>query len=915
MSNEIYSDRELRELVNLLRHHVEIRNRSFMRNVYRDCFIGSDAVDFLLSQGFAKDRKEGVSIGKLMLKKSLIRHVSGTSSRFQDAYLYYRFQEDDLETSCLSPSSAGHGNHGIKLGHGGCKFSFCSHTANNSYVMDIALAEEIERAVAGASIEARAVAFSKLRSRVKEQASPDAPGWNLAQSSEINKVKISIYQRKRPRGDFKNVKMTGTAPESAKNFIRGIMSFDKRKRWENMFEDGVIVEEIDIGEDAPAIFQDDERSTPKRILSRNNSFRGTNVTPSSSPSPILTLSNMERLSRSSGQDAGASPELDAVQTFLNTVDLAGVPANTPIGCLNDPERQHTLAHLREQMLLFNPKDCMVCKTVFESAAHMRFCPCCAKVTCGMCVSKRIFEVISRKVVNVCIQCYRNSSRIRHPPQALQDTSNINESIIGKWWRPEDLGIVDYSESVYTSDLSDSDSVDISGRSKPIVSGINLEDLSLDEATDTANTKKIASSSEESRNLLKTDSNYSVTDADEADIQIGNAQSDGIGLGVNEKEFMTEYYGERYLSPQSPQVNVNDRKTIEVPISSPSANRQNNNDDKTARCKSCGALILRNIEVIEEHMIECPGLSGIAANTNTGSVTPSGARASPLVFDGTTLSSSNTIRDLPRRPELEKYGTRIIYRTARAKSKVYAPRDVCALQDSFVDDDGTCYVYEISVKHCDVRGMPGYVTADIMLLMHVAKPVKNNRNLCNITIISQVDTRVQGPQWLLSFITEDSAIGNDIGTLRREDLVRELKSSGDLRNILDSSDYNDGLDVSLDDFDLLAVLGRGGFGKVMQVRHRVSGNIYAVKILKKSELRRRKQVERTHTERKILAAVKHPFIVGLHYAFQNTTKLYMVMDFVQVNLIFFYLILVLLTISRVETSLLLCESFVNYLKLG
>jgi len=76
--------------------------------------------------------------------------------------------------------------------------------------MDIALAEEIERAVAGASIESRARAIGKLRARVKEQAADDATDWSLVQSTEVNKVSISIYQRKRPRGDFNNVKMTGT---------------------------------------------------------------------------------------------------------------------------------------------------------------------------------------------------------------------------------------------------------------------------------------------------------------------------------------------------------------------------------------------------------------------------------------------------------------------------------------------------------------------------------------------------------------------------------------------------------------------------------------------------------------------------------------------------------------------------------
>jgi hypothetical protein len=109
----------------------------------------------------------------------------------------------------------------------------------------------------------------------------------------------------------------------------------------------------------------------------------------------------------------------------------------------------------------------------------------------------------------------------------------------------------------------------------------------------------------------------------------------------------------------------------------------------------------------------------------------------------------------------------------------------------------------------------------------------------------------------------------IGSFTPDDLVRELKSSGNLLNMIKNEEQSDEDNkVSLDDFDLLAVLGRGGFGKVMQVRHRPSDKVYAMKILKKSELRRRRQVERTQTERTILAAVRHPFIVCLYYAFQN-----------------------------------------------
>ena len=70
----------------------------------------------------------------------------------------------------------------------------------------------------------------------------------------------------------------------------------------------------------------------------------------------------------------------------------------------------------------------------------------------------------------------------------------------------------------------------------------------------------------------------------------------------------------------------------------------------------------------------------------------------------------------------------------------------------------------------------------------------------------------------------------------------------------------------------------GFGKVMQVRHKATGGVYAMKIFKKTELRKRRQVERTKTSAR-LSAVNHPFIVRLSFA-QTAAKLYMVMDFVQ-----------------------------------
>lgn len=85
----------------------------------------------------------------------------------------------------------------------------------------------------------------------------------------------------------------------------------------------------------------------------------------------------------------------------------------------------------------------------------------------------------------------------------------------------------------------------------------------------------------------------------------------------------------------------------------------------------------------------------------------------------------------------------------------------------------------------------------------------------------------------------------------------------------------------DDFEPLKVLGTGGYGKVMLVRQRSTGKLYAQKQLKKaSMIIRAKTVEYTKAERQILEDVRHPFIVKLFYAFQDHSKLYLILEYAE-----------------------------------
>lgn len=74
-------------------------------------------------------------------------------------------------------------------------------------------------------------------------------------------------------------------------------------------------------------------------------------------------------------------------------------------------------------------------------------------------------------------------------------------------------------------------------------------------------------------------------------------------------------------------------------------------------------------------------------------------------------------------------------------------------------------------------------------------------------------------------------------------------------------------VTIDNFELIRVVGKGSFGKVLLVRKHTSEKLYAIKVLRKREVVQRKQVEHTLTERRILEQIDHPYIVKLHYAFQ------------------------------------------------
>ncbi|KAK4798178.1 hypothetical protein SAY86_030504 [Trapa natans] len=87
-----------------------------------------------------------------------------------------------------------------------------------------------------------------------------------------------------------------------------------------------------------------------------------------------------------------------------------------------------------------------------------------------------------------------------------------------------------------------------------------------------------------------------------------------------------------------------------------------------------------------------------------------------------------------------------------------------------------------------------------------------------------------------------------------------------------------LKICVNDFELLTIIGRGAFGEVRLCREKESGNIYAMKKLKKSEMVKRGQVEHVRAERNLLAEVASHYIVKLYYSFQDADYLYLIMEY-------------------------------------
>ena len=86
--------------------------------------------------------------------------------------------------------------------------------------------------------------------------------------------------------------------------------------------------------------------------------------------------------------------------------------------------------------------------------------------------------------------------------------------------------------------------------------------------------------------------------------------------------------------------------------------------------------------------------------------------------------------------------------------------------------------------------------------------------------------------------------------------------------------------TLHDFQIMRTLGTGSFGRVHLVRSVHNGRYYAIKVLKKQQVVKMKQVEHTNDERRMLKLVEYPFLIRMWGTFQDARNIFMVMDYIE-----------------------------------
>ncbi|XP_077007668.1 protein kinase C zeta type isoform X1 [Tamandua tetradactyla] len=179
------------------------------------------------------------------------------------------------------------------------------------------------------------------------------------------------------------------------------------------------------------------------------------------------------------------------------------------------------------------------------------------------------------------------------------------------------------------------------------------------------------------------------------------------------------------------------------------------------------------------------------------------------------------------------------------------------------------------------GKQGYRCVHCRLLVH-----KRCHLLVPLTCKRHMDSVMPSQEPPVDGKKDDVALPSDdtdgiayVSSTRKHGSIKD--DSEDLKPVIDGMD---GIKISqglgLQDFDLIRVIGRGSYAKVLLVRLKKSAQVYAMKVVKKELVHDDEDIDWVQTEKHVFEqASSNPFLVGLHSCFQTTSRLFLVIEYV------------------------------------
>uniref|UniRef100_A0A8C1YN90 Protein kinase C n=1 Tax=Cyprinus carpio TaxID=7962 RepID=A0A8C1YN90_CYPCA len=181
-------------------------------------------------------------------------------------------------------------------------------------------------------------------------------------------------------------------------------------------------------------------------------------------------------------------------------------------------------------------------------------------------------------------------------------------------------------------------------------------------------------------------------------------------------------------------------------------------------------------------------------------------------------------------------------------------------------------------HCSERiwglGRQGYKCINCKLLVH-----KRCHKLVPLTCQRHMDPVMPSQEPLV----DDDKSGEEVELPPEDPEETDFSTvcTQDLKAVVDGIE---GIQISqglgLGDFDLIRVIGRGSYAKVLLVRLKKNEQIYAMKVVKKELVHDDEDIDWVQTEKHVFEqASTNPFLVGLHSCFQTESRLFLVIEYV------------------------------------